>query len=359
MARRAALACCIALGGSATLAACGDLFHRTDWGATCQGESCIGNGAAGSGAPGSGGAGGGPGSGGSGGEGATGPCTPGDLATCFEGPDDAENVGACVAGERTCDEAGSWGECEGQVLPADEETCDDAADADCDGETSNGCTFASCSALPPGSPSGTYPIDPDGTGQASQLTLYCDVQADGTGWALLANSIGGPATLPFWQFGYAERLDQKGTASPTSNYYLGRLYTYGLEYRDEVEDLAGAVVTAAQVTVGGFDPATFAFTAPVLVSGSEDVFTAHFASGWSASDFDADTYVDNCAAIYAGVAQHYSGCWVLNFGADADEPFADGDWGPHGSTAALTGLGLTGDGSDYSRLARYTRWVRW
>ena len=50
---------------------------------------------------------------------------------CFDGPDDAFR-GLCSGGLSTC-QAGAWGLCEDQVLPA-EELCD-ALDNDCDGQT--------------------------------------------------------------------------------------------------------------------------------------------------------------------------------------------------------------------------------
>jgi hypothetical protein len=352
MPRRAA-----ALAALAALAACGDLFHPTDWGAECQSEACSGGGGGGSASSGQGGDGAGAGGAAAGG---SGPCQPGDVDDCFDGPAAKADIGACQSGARQCDADGTWGSCEGQVLPADTETCDDGEDADCDGAVSNGCVYASCSALPRGSTSGTYPIDPDGDGPGSVLTLYCDVTDDGTGWALLANSVGGDATLPFWQFSYANRLDIKGTPDPATNYYAGSLYQVGVEYRDQVVDLADTVVDVAQVTVTGFDPTTFVFAGPTLVSGSEDVFTCHFGGGWASADHDGDLYVAaNCAATYANVAQHYCACWVLNFGADADLPYEDGNWGPHSGAATVAAFALASDGSDYTRLNRYSRWVRW
>src|SRR5687767_13787983 len=171
MPRRAA-----ALAAFAALAACGDLFHATDWSAQCVGETCGGEGGAGEGPGGNAGEGGAA-------AGGSGPCEPGDTESCFDGPAAKADVGACQSGERACGADGSWGACQGQALPADAETCDDAEDADCDGAISNGCVYASCSTLPAGSTSGTYIVDPDGDGAGSALTLYCQVMADGTGWA--------------------------------------------------------------------------------------------------------------------------------------------------------------------------------
>ncbi|MEJ7733285.1 MAG: fibrinogen-like YCDxxxxGGGW domain-containing protein [Polyangiaceae bacterium] len=350
MPRRAA-----ALAALAALAACGDLFHPTDWGAACQTEACRGVGGGASSGQGGVGA-------GAGGEdaGGSGPCQPGDTEGCFDGPAAKADVGACRSGERECGPDGTWESCLGQVLPADTETCDVTEDADCDGETSNGCVYGSCSTLPPGSTSGTYKIDPDGDGPGSVLTLYCDVTDDGSGWALLANSVGSDATLAFWQFAYANRLDIRGTPDPATNYYAGSLYQVGVEYRDQVVDLADAVIDVAQVTVTGFDPTSFVFAGAALVSGSEDVFTCQFAGGWASGDFDGDQHPEaNCSALYASVAQHYCSCWVLNFGADAELPYEDQSWGPHAAPIIVELFALATDGTSYTRLKRYSRWVRW
>lgn len=58
-------------------------------------------------------------------------CDPGDTKPCYSGPPDTLGMGLCVAGEQTCDQ-GTFGPCEGEVLPA-AETCDDPGDEDCDG----------------------------------------------------------------------------------------------------------------------------------------------------------------------------------------------------------------------------------
>jgi hypothetical protein len=57
-------------------------------------------------------------------EGVSGCCEPGERGAC------GSDVGACVAGERSCGADREWGACDG-VGPA-EETCNDVDD-DCDG----------------------------------------------------------------------------------------------------------------------------------------------------------------------------------------------------------------------------------
>jgi hypothetical protein len=69
-------------------------------------------------------------------------CLPGETASCFAGPATSRGVGACVSGTMTCtdgEEFGEWGDCVGDVLPA-EETCDaGSVDEDCDGAVNEGC----------------------------------------------------------------------------------------------------------------------------------------------------------------------------------------------------------------------------
>lgn len=66
-------------------------------------------------------------------------CTPGEEASCFDGPAGSSGVGVCQSGTHTCNADGhSFGACLGQVLP-DFDVCDfgDEVDSNCDG--SNAC----------------------------------------------------------------------------------------------------------------------------------------------------------------------------------------------------------------------------
>ncbi|WP_437938705.1 hypothetical protein [Sorangium sp. So ce341] len=69
--------------------------------------------------------------GGTGGGDAT-PCARGDTRACYEGASETDGVGVCAPGTQTCGADGSWGACEGQVLPG-EEDCNERGDEDCDG----------------------------------------------------------------------------------------------------------------------------------------------------------------------------------------------------------------------------------
>ncbi len=341
-------------------AACtSDLFHSTEWESRCDRDpaACAPSASTGAGAGGGGGGtGGASATTGTGGQGGT--CTPGASGACYSGPAGTLDVGACKGGTRTCSPDGTWGPCSGEVTPSAED-CSTPADEDCDGQGLGGCVLGSCADLPAGSPSGVYPVDPDGGGA---IDVYCDTVTAGGGWALVLSSVGSNAgvTTAFWQLAYADRLSTRGTPSPDENFYAGRLYLAGLEWRDELVDLAATRVDVFQATATSFDAATMTFGGPVLVSGLSEAYGCHFAAGWSSLDHDGDTQdPSNCASDYANVAQHYCACWNMNLGADADADHLDGGWGPHVGSGVAAGLGIATDGTSYTRVMRISRWARW
>ncbi len=63
-------------------------------------------------------------------------CISGDTQPCFSGDPVFAGVGACVEGTQTCDDAGKWSACDGEVLPSDEDC--DAIDNDCDASVDEG-----------------------------------------------------------------------------------------------------------------------------------------------------------------------------------------------------------------------------
>jgi hypothetical protein len=71
---------------------------------------------------------------GAGGEGgAGGSCSPGDVVSCYDGPEGTEGKGICTAGSKTCAADGAaFGPCVGAVEPRPE-NCATPVDDDCDG----------------------------------------------------------------------------------------------------------------------------------------------------------------------------------------------------------------------------------
>jgi hypothetical protein len=60
-------------------------------------------------------------------------CEPNETGACYDGPSGTQDVGICRAGTRTCSAGGTWGPCEGQVLPGAED-CSNGIDDNCSGQ---------------------------------------------------------------------------------------------------------------------------------------------------------------------------------------------------------------------------------
>lgn len=216
--------------------------------------------------------------------------------------------------------------------------------------------------------SGAYWIINPAAADAAQVgkpvLVYCDQVTNGGGWAMVLNTVLGVNTLDFWNIPYAARLGRGGRPSLDSTFYDGSLYqTAVATYMDVIEDLRGTSANAFVATSDGINNTTMRFTNPVMTSGNNDVFQNQFAGGWSAPDYDGDTHAPaNCSSTYNNVTQHYSACWNYSLGSDADTSggdTADTRVGPHLHKGNVTALGLVGDGSDYSRVRRISRFVRW
>ncbi|MDQ3264450.1 MAG: choice-of-anchor L domain-containing protein [Myxococcota bacterium] len=59
-------------------------------------------------------------------------CADGETRGCYSGPQGTSGVGTCAAGTQTCQASGTWGSCEGEVLPT-LDVCGNGQDEDCNG----------------------------------------------------------------------------------------------------------------------------------------------------------------------------------------------------------------------------------
>jgi hypothetical protein len=95
-------------------------------------------------------------------------CRQGDFYYCYDGPPATNQRGICHGGTRSCQPTGiGFGACDGQVLPASQEICDDDLDNDCNGLVDDpqiahanglGQNYGACSPLAvPGDPA-TYSV---------------------------------------------------------------------------------------------------------------------------------------------------------------------------------------------------------
>jgi len=106
-------------------------------------------------------------------------CTPGAEAPCYSGPANTKNVGPCKAGTQVCKADGTgWGECQGEVTPA-QESCATPVDDDCDGQVNE--EGASCVCAPNANePCYDGPSGTEGVGVCTAGTRLCNDQ--GTAW---------------------------------------------------------------------------------------------------------------------------------------------------------------------------------
>lgn len=57
-------------------------------------------------------------------------CAPGEVRACYSGPSGTQGIGTCISGVETCDQGGTFGPCEGEVVPTFDD-CLTSADEDC------------------------------------------------------------------------------------------------------------------------------------------------------------------------------------------------------------------------------------
>lgn len=104
-------------------------------------------------------------------------CTPKSTRSCYTGVSGTKGVGPCKSGKETCGEDGTWGQCEGQVLPVPE-NCGTKADDNCDGKVNEGCACT---------PGASRDCRPDG-GCAGIQTCNRKAGGGGTEWGKCLSS---------------------------------------------------------------------------------------------------------------------------------------------------------------------------
>lgn len=86
-------------------------------------------------------------------------CGAGESRSCYSGPEGTSGVGLCSAGTQTCDSDGTWGGCQGEVVPT-VDACGNGLDEDCNGNPDDS-------------------LDVDGDGYARCDGDCCDSAEDG------------------------------------------------------------------------------------------------------------------------------------------------------------------------------------
>lgn len=114
-------------------------------------------------------------------------CKPENTRPCYTGPDGTLDVGLCKVGASTCRDDGTWGSCEGEVIPA-HDRCD-GLDNNCDGQpeapdscnNDKICVDGDCKDCQPGEHRDCYtgPQDTLGVGLCRAGTETC---TDGGAW---------------------------------------------------------------------------------------------------------------------------------------------------------------------------------
>ena len=124
-------------------------------------------------------------------------CNPGDSRSCYDGQAGTSGVGPCKGGNQTCNSDGTWGTCEGEVVPV-AEACGDGVDSNCnsmvdedvdadgDGFTTCGgdcCDSAECSNPAQVNP-GAFDVPGDGVendcdGMIDDAPTVCDQSVAG------------------------------------------------------------------------------------------------------------------------------------------------------------------------------------
>ncbi|PCC71299.1 hypothetical protein SAMN02745121_00839 [Nannocystis exedens] len=232
----------------------------------------------------------------------------------------------CGDGEKNGDETdidcggGTCGPCD------DDAAC--MADTDC---KSGSCDGGACAALQPSClalheakpdlPSGTYPLDPDGDGQAGEF--YCDMEPDSPGWTQVFAPGGAGTWDPQVEGACGDLGDMMGP------FGMGDVLT--LDTTAAQVPHTELRVTAEAVVMDSWD----AFNNEQLLVKLDDVdIFMHLCD--SASLFSCNQEANACGdgdvgdgvlAIVTEAAAHDGDAIALSFTSNLDEPIDDESWG--------------------------------
>jgi len=163
-------------------------------------------------------------------------CIISERQSCYTGPANTINKGACAAGLQTCDVNNAWGACVGQTLPTTE-LCENNIDDDCDGLTD--LQDAECIIQPPQPP---QPYQPPSGGGGGGST-------GGGGTTGGSGSSGGSGSLS-WLFGDSTAPKVANATQSAASVKVGTAITFSADVTDET------MLKSAVLEVNGADVQT-------------------------------------------------------------------------------------------------------
>ena len=143
---------------------------------------------------------------------------------------------ACLCEASAPNIAAKAGDCndDNQAINPDmDEVCANTLDDNCAGGTNESCVYSSCKdllAYNPDTATGEYGLDPDGDGPNPQVSVYCEMDMAGGGWARIVNldtSVSQSCPGNWTYYG-----SPKVCRRPAANCHSATLDTFGIEWSE-------------------------------------------------------------------------------------------------------------------------------